>query len=227
MRPKIKLGRFVYMRESSRTNASLSYRTSASFPTSSSLASHSFWPSLSLCEGKPLWQSLFMEIFPLSSFDKGNRLLFGAAMQTLSDEIKPGKPNRRLRVVKWVGTVPVVAVCTMCARQFTVPTTNLLRTADTHKTLHMKFDRHECSRKWLDIRSLFRVRVRCVPMREGWIAPSRVQRGTELIEQPNELRRVCFCDDLFCNGNPVFALCSHRNSPVLGVFRLRCRLKPT
>ena len=68
-------------------------------------------------------------------------------MQMPSDEIKPGKPNRRLRLVKWVETVPLVVGVHDGARQFTVPTTTMLRTADAQKTLQMKFDRHVCSRE--------------------------------------------------------------------------------
>jgi len=89
-----------------------------------------------------------MGIIPLSNLNKGNRLPFGAAMCTPSDELKTGnKPNRRLRVVKWLGMVPIVAVCTTCAREFTAPTTTMHRTANAQEALQMKFDRHECSRK--------------------------------------------------------------------------------
>ena len=34
----------------------------------------------------------------------------------------------RLRVIKWIGTVPAVAVCTKCQRDFRVPITMLNRT---------------------------------------------------------------------------------------------------
>ena len=99
-------------------------------------------------EEKPLRQSSFCGSFPPPSFYRRNRLLFGAAMRTPSDELKTGnKPNRRLRVVKWLGMVPIVAVCTTCAREFTAPTTTMHRAADAQKALQMKFDRHECSRK--------------------------------------------------------------------------------
>jgi hypothetical protein len=55
--------------------------------------------------------------------------------------------TKRVKTSDGLGMVPIVAVCTMCARQFTVPTTTMLRTADAQKTLQLKFDRHECSRK--------------------------------------------------------------------------------
>jgi hypothetical protein len=29
--------------------------------------------------------------------------------------------QRNLRVVKWIGTIPVIGVCTVCDRSFTVP----------------------------------------------------------------------------------------------------------
>jgi hypothetical protein len=50
----------------------------------------------------------------------------------------------RLRVIKWIGTVPAVAVCTKCERDFGVPTTMLKRTLDAQANLKMQFDRHKC-----------------------------------------------------------------------------------
>jgi hypothetical protein len=50
----------------------------------------------------------------------------------------------RLRVVKWIGTVPAVAECTKCHRDFRVPVTVLKRTLDAQANLKMQFDRHNC-----------------------------------------------------------------------------------
>jgi len=50
----------------------------------------------------------------------------------------------RIRVLKWLGTVPAVAICTKCQREFTVPLTMLKRTLDAQQNLKMQFDRHKC-----------------------------------------------------------------------------------
>jgi hypothetical protein len=51
----------------------------------------------------------------------------------------------RLRVIKWIGTVPAVAVCTKCQRDFRVPITMLNRTLAAQANLKMQFDRHRCA----------------------------------------------------------------------------------
>jgi hypothetical protein len=51
----------------------------------------------------------------------------------------------RLRVIKWIGTVPAVAVCTKCQQNFRVPITVLKRTLDAQANLKMQFDRHKCA----------------------------------------------------------------------------------
>jgi hypothetical protein len=38
--------------------------------------------------------------------------------------------QRNLRVVKWIGTIPVIGVCTVCDRSFTVPLPAIKRVAD-------------------------------------------------------------------------------------------------
>ena len=38
--------------------------------------------------------------------------------------------KRRLRVVKWLGTVPAVGICTLCNREFEVPMTAMKRVAN-------------------------------------------------------------------------------------------------
>jgi hypothetical protein len=52
--------------------------------------------------------------------------------------------KRNLRVVKWLGTTPAVAVCTFCDRQFTVPLTLLSRVADAQESLRVQFAEHRC-----------------------------------------------------------------------------------
>jgi hypothetical protein len=52
------------------------------------------------------------------------------------------KPH--LRVLKWVGTVPAVGVCTGCDLQFKVPTTTLRRVADAQESLRKQFVEHKC-----------------------------------------------------------------------------------
>ena len=56
----------------------------------------------------------------------------------------PVADKGRLRVTKWIGTVPAVAVCTKCQRDFRLPVTILKRTLDAQANLKMQFDRHKC-----------------------------------------------------------------------------------
>jgi hypothetical protein len=53
-------------------------------------------------------------------------------------------PTRNLRVVKWLGTVPAVGVCTFCDR---VPMTALKRVADAQESLRVQFTEHKCKRE--------------------------------------------------------------------------------
>jgi hypothetical protein len=52
--------------------------------------------------------------------------------------------QRRLRVSKWLSTTPALGVCTLCTREFKVPTSALKRTADAQASLQEQFDRHKC-----------------------------------------------------------------------------------
>ncbi|HTW59083.1 MAG TPA: hypothetical protein VMD99_13205 [Terriglobales bacterium] len=52
--------------------------------------------------------------------------------------------KRNLRVVKWLGITPAVAVCTYCASTFKVPLDSLKRTADAQESLRKQFDTHKC-----------------------------------------------------------------------------------
>ena len=54
-------------------------------------------------------------------------------------------PNQpRLRVVKWLSSTPVVAVCTQCNREFKAPMSALSWTVDAQASLQQQFDRHKC-----------------------------------------------------------------------------------
>jgi hypothetical protein len=51
-------------------------------------------------------------------------------------------PKRNLRVIKWLGTIPAVGVCTFCNTQFTVPLRSLKRVADAQQSLPVQFTEH-------------------------------------------------------------------------------------
>jgi S-adenosylmethionine-dependent methyltransferase len=55
--------------------------------------------------------------------------------------------KRNLRVVKWLGTTPAVAVCTACSRQFDVPLPSLRRVAEAQESLRLQFAEHKCKRQ--------------------------------------------------------------------------------
>jgi hypothetical protein len=55
--------------------------------------------------------------------------------------------TRNLRVVKWLGTVPAVAVCTQCDRNFKVPLDSLKRTSEAQESLRKQFMEHKCQRE--------------------------------------------------------------------------------
>jgi hypothetical protein len=50
-----------------------------------------------------------------------------------------------LRVQKWLGTVPAIAVCTHCGREFNVPLALRKRTTDAQESLRKQFAEHKCS----------------------------------------------------------------------------------
>jgi hypothetical protein len=52
--------------------------------------------------------------------------------------------KRRLRVLKWLGTIPAVAVCTLCNREFKVPVAAIKKVADAQESLKLQFDQHQC-----------------------------------------------------------------------------------
>jgi hypothetical protein len=54
---------------------------------------------------------------------------------------------RILRVEKWLGPVPAVAVCTHCGRDFRVPLPLLKRTTEAQESLRKQFAEHKCRRE--------------------------------------------------------------------------------
>jgi hypothetical protein len=52
--------------------------------------------------------------------------------------------KRRLRVLKWLGTIPAVGTCTSCNREFKVPLTAMRRIADAQESLKLQFAEHQC-----------------------------------------------------------------------------------
>jgi hypothetical protein len=53
-------------------------------------------------------------------------------------------PKRNLRVVKWIGQVPAIGVCTFCNREFRVPLTAMKRVANAQESLRVQFTEHMC-----------------------------------------------------------------------------------
>jgi hypothetical protein len=51
---------------------------------------------------------------------------------------------RTLRVTKWLGPVPAVAVCSQCGREFKVPLALLKRTTGAQESLRKQFAEHLC-----------------------------------------------------------------------------------
>ena len=52
--------------------------------------------------------------------------------------------KRILRVIKWLGQTPVMAVCESCGRQFKAPMSALAKTKDAQTSLQQQFDLHKC-----------------------------------------------------------------------------------
>jgi hypothetical protein len=52
--------------------------------------------------------------------------------------------KRAVRIVKHLGSVPCVAACTACGKQFTAPLNALRRVMDAQADLQEQFDRHKC-----------------------------------------------------------------------------------
>ena len=52
--------------------------------------------------------------------------------------------EKRLRVMKWLGPIPAIAVCEGCGREFKVPLSVLAKTAGAQAYLQEQFQRHKC-----------------------------------------------------------------------------------
>lgn len=55
--------------------------------------------------------------------------------------------KRSLRIVKNLGRIPVVAVCTVCGKAFDVPLGALGSVKDAEASLNQQFYEHKCDRK--------------------------------------------------------------------------------
>jgi hypothetical protein len=56
-------------------------------------------------------------------------------------------PKRVLRVTKWLGMTPAVAVCTMCGREFVVAMNDLKKVSDAQENLRVQFAEHLCKQE--------------------------------------------------------------------------------
>jgi hypothetical protein len=56
-------------------------------------------------------------------------------------------PKRNLRVMKWLGTTPAIAVCTACNREFRVSLEVLKRVGGAVEELKLQFAQHQCKPK--------------------------------------------------------------------------------
>jgi hypothetical protein len=52
--------------------------------------------------------------------------------------------KRNLRVLKWLGTTPAIAVCTACNREFRVSLEVLKRVGGAAENLKLQFAHHQC-----------------------------------------------------------------------------------
>jgi hypothetical protein len=52
--------------------------------------------------------------------------------------------KRNLRVLKWLGTTPAIAVCTLCNREFKVSVEVLKRVGGAVENLKLQFAQHQC-----------------------------------------------------------------------------------
>jgi hypothetical protein len=58
-----------------------------------------------------------------------------------------GMTKRSVRIIKHLGSVPCVAACTACGREFKIPLRALARVNDAQANLQEQFDRHKCQRE--------------------------------------------------------------------------------
>lgn len=55
--------------------------------------------------------------------------------------------KRNIRVTKWMGMVPVVAVCTACGREFKASLNELRQVTAAQESLRRQFDAHACEQE--------------------------------------------------------------------------------
>ena len=83
---------------------------------------------------------------------KGQRLLVVAQFEIHSLAIPPdlwetvGMAKREMRVVKYIGPAPFLAISTYCRHQFKVPPDVTITAADAAVILQAEFDKHKCER---------------------------------------------------------------------------------
>jgi hypothetical protein len=65
---------------------------------------------------------------------------FCAILPFLTSMIK-----RNIRVTKWIGMVPAVAVCTACGREFKVSLNELRQVTAAQESLRSQFAAHTCN----------------------------------------------------------------------------------
>jgi hypothetical protein len=61
--------------------------------------------------------------------------------------LEKGMTKRAVRIVKHLGSVPCVAACTACGREFKAPLRALARVKDAQANLQEQFDRHKCQKE--------------------------------------------------------------------------------
>jgi hypothetical protein len=54
-------------------------------------------------------------------------------------------PKRNLKVLKWMGTTPAVAVCTLCSREFKVTLAEAKNLVAAQDSLQRQFSAHACA----------------------------------------------------------------------------------
>jgi hypothetical protein len=53
-------------------------------------------------------------------------------------------PRRAVRIVKHIGSVPYIAICTYCSQQFVASTSVLCSVKEATKDVQRQFDAHKC-----------------------------------------------------------------------------------
>lgn len=129
--------------------------------------------------------------------------------------------NRRLRVTKWLGTIPAIATCTYCNRIFRVPLTALQKGSDARASLSEQFERHSCEHQRsypsrFSVRRRFPIRAFASLIFPVLVLPS--QSGDDRFERaprmPYSQRARNQRGKSFCKQNNIFG--GRARSGVLG-----------